>query len=80
MAKIHCSINNCHYWKHNNICDASEIMVMHDVQANKLPDQVDAPKAQTVGQYQATSCMETCCKTFAHTGSGKINMEGVVRQ
>lgn len=80
MARIHCSINNCHYWKHGNICDASEIMVMHDTQGNSLPDNIDATSAQTVRQYQANSCMETCCKTFVHAGSGRINLEGVVRK
>ncbi|MCL5935373.1 MAG: DUF1540 domain-containing protein [Firmicutes bacterium] len=79
MAKIHCSIHNCHYWKHNNICDASEIMIMHDSQADRLPDRIDAPKAQTAEQFQASSCMETCCKTFAQAGTGKVNVDGVFR-
>jgi len=79
LAKIHCSINNCHYWKHNNICDASEIMVMSNSQASSLPDHIDAVNAQMVEQSQAGSCMETCCKTFVEAGSGKSNADGVTR-
>ena len=55
-------------------------MIMHDHQAYDLPDQTDAPQASTVSTFQADSCMETCCKTFAHGGTDQINVDGVMRK
>lgn len=79
MSKIYCSIDNCHYWDQGNYCNASEILVTADSWANQAPDGMDAPKHAQVPQMHANSCMETCCKTFMHKGSDKINVDGVTR-
>ena len=46
MARVHCSVNNCHYWDQGNVCSASEIMITSDQEASQLPDSFDAPKHQ----------------------------------
>ena len=74
---IHCSVNNCHYWKNGNICDANEIVVVSDRFGAEQPDNVDA---NMVGKFSPTpvdKCMDTCCKTFVTEGSGKIGVDGV---
>ncbi len=76
---MHCTISNCHYYKTGNYCDASEILVTNDSLASREPDRVDAPTASTLEQTPAGGCMETCCKTFVPSGSGKENQDGVYR-
>lgn len=74
---IHCSVNNCHYWKADNMCDAAEIMVTADTMGATAPDTFDAPE---YSQFQATpvnTCMDTCCKTFVEKGSGKEKADRV---
>ena len=64
MSKIYCSIDNCHYWDQGNYCKADEIMITADEYASKAPDSMDAPKHHDFPQLHASTCMETCCKTF----------------
>jgi hypothetical protein len=80
VAKIHCSVANCHYWKNGNICDASEIMVTSDSLGSTMPDSFDAPQASTAGETPVNSCMETCCKTFVHTNSTTKNADGIYKK
>jgi hypothetical protein len=79
MAKIHCSINNCHYWNQGNICHASEILVSGDSWAAQTPDHIDAPDASNVPPMNASTCMDTCCKTFVDKNSDQINVDQITR-
>lgn len=79
MAKIHCSVNSCHYWSNNNICDASEIMVTADSFADKAPDKVDALEASTISQTPVNQCMETCCKTYVTKGNADRFKDSIKR-
>jgi hypothetical protein len=76
---IHCAVDNCHYWKQGNMCDANEIVVVSDAFGAQYPDGVDAPKASTFAPTPVNKCMETCCKTFVAHGSDQIGMDGVTR-
>lgn len=76
---IRCSVNSCHYWKSGNQCDANEIMITADSMASQAPDGLDAPMASTMPGTPVQHCMETCCKTFTPKGSGKENVDGVIR-
>lgn len=78
--QIMCAVNNCHYWKQGNMCDANQIFVMSDSLADRLPDTVDALQASTVNATPASTCMETCCKTFVDKNSKAIRADGVIRQ
>lgn len=80
MAHIHCSVNNCHYWKTGNLCDASEIMVTSDSIGSSMPDSFDAPQASTAPQTPVNSCMETCCKTFVESGNTAKTQDGIYRR
>lgn len=75
--KIHCTVENCHYWGQGNHCTAQEIMVTSDSMGNDLPDSFDAPQASTADTTPCSSCMETCCKTFVEKGSSAIESDGV---
>ncbi|HHZ19850.1 MAG TPA: DUF1540 domain-containing protein [Firmicutes bacterium] len=79
MSRIYCSIDNCHYWDQGNVCKASEILVAADDWAAKTMDYVDAPQHKNVPQMQASSCMETCCKTFVPNNSPHIKADGVTK-
>lgn len=79
MPSIYCSVNNCHYWKNGNLCDASEIMVTSDSMGSSAPDNFDAPQHQQFSQTPVDSCMETCCKTFVDKNSNQIKTDGVKR-
>ncbi len=79
MPRIRCSVNNCHYWGQGNDCLASEIMVTTDASGNATPDSFDAPQASTAGPTPASTCMETCCKTFVREGDKSAHrVDGVV--
>lgn len=80
MARIHCSVSNCHYWKSGNVCDASEIMITSDTIGDTMGDNFDAPKASTAPQTPVASCMETCCKTFVASDNAAKNADGVYRK
>lgn len=77
--EIYCSVNTCHYWKNGNICDANEIMVTSDSMGAQAPDHFDAPDYQSFQQTPVDTCMQTCCKTFAPSGRGAENFDGVRR-
>lgn len=77
---IHCLVSNCHYWSHGNKCEAEEIIVVNDKFGAAQPDQIDAQMASQLTPSTADSCMSTCCKTFAHSGTSEINMDGVKRK
>ncbi|HCD41333.1 MAG TPA: DUF1540 domain-containing protein [Firmicutes bacterium] len=62
--RIRCSVSNCHYWKQDNICSASQIMITSDTLAQAKPDSFDAPQASVASPTPAGRCEETCCKTF----------------
>ena len=80
MARINCSVSNCHYWAKNNICNASEVLITSDALGEAEPDEVDAPRAQMMQETPVDSCMSTCCKTFAEQGSAsKFKVDGVTR-
>ncbi|WP_366922545.1 DUF1540 domain-containing protein [Metallumcola ferriviriculae] len=80
MSKIHCTVNNCHYYKQGNICDASEILVTSDQIGATLPDNADATQAQNMGVTPTNTCMETCCKSFVHQNSAQTNVDGIIRK
>lgn len=80
MPRIYCSVNNCHYWKNGNLCDASEIMVTSDSIGNSMADSFDAPQASTAPQTPVNSCMETCCKTFVESENLAKMQDGVYRK
>ena len=65
---VHCTINNCKWWKSGNVCAATEILVTSDDIGADYPDNVDVDQvsmlAQQTGGTPAGSCMHTCCKTF----------------
>ncbi len=77
--EVYCTISNCHYWKNGNYCDANEILVTNDKLASSEPDRLDAPQASTLEHTPVGQCMDTCCKTFVPSGSGKENVDGVYR-
>ncbi|MGI6318418.1 MAG: DUF1540 domain-containing protein [Firmicutes bacterium] len=79
MPSIYCSVNNCHYWKKGNMCDANQIMITSDEIGSTFPDSIDAPDHDQLEQTPVDSCMETCCKTFVEKGSGKEKDDGVMR-
>lgn len=76
---IHCSVNNCHYWTEGNKCKANEIMVVSDSFGSSMPDRIDAAQASTISGTPASSCMETCCKTFVERNSENIGVDGVTK-
>ncbi len=80
MAHINCSVNNCHYWKQGNVCDASEIMITADSIGAAMADSFDAPQASAAPGTPVNHCMETCCKTFCESGSTKKTQDGVYRR
>lgn len=81
MPRVMCTIDNCHYWKSGNVCDANQILVTSDSLAENEHDRVDAPAATTLSTTPADSCMETCCKTFVphDAGSHRHHTDGVIR-
>lgn len=80
MAKIHCSISNCHYWKYGNICDASEIFITSDQFGDTQPDNVDALQASTAPQTPVNSGMDSCCKTFVDkNATDKHGVDGIMK-
>ncbi|NLY10759.1 MAG: DUF1540 domain-containing protein [Firmicutes bacterium] len=79
MARVHCSVNNCHYWDQGNVCSASEIMITSDQEASQLPDSFDAPQASTATPTPVNSCELTCCKTFVEKNSSKIEADSVTK-
>lgn len=76
---IHCSVNNCHYWHQGNKCKANEIMVTSDQVGDSMPERFDATQAQSVAPTPASSCMETCCKSFVDKNSRNTNIDGITR-
>jgi hypothetical protein len=80
VAKIHCSVANCHYWKNGNICDASEIMVTSDSLGSTMPDSFDAPQASIAQETPVNSCMQTCCKTFVEANSPNIREDSIYKK
>lgn len=79
MPNIYCSVQNCHYWKKGNVCDANEIMVTSDEMGASAPDSYDAPDHTNFKPTPASSCMDTCCKTFVDKDSPNIDADGVMR-
>ncbi|HHU75947.1 MAG TPA: DUF1540 domain-containing protein [Firmicutes bacterium] len=79
MPDIHCSIQNCHYWRNGYMCGASEIMVTSDAVGAIEPDSYDAVNHANLKPTPANSCMETCCKTFVDKSSPHIDADGVTR-
>ncbi|HZK18296.1 MAG TPA: DUF1540 domain-containing protein [Clostridia bacterium] len=66
---VHCTINNCKWWKMGNVCGASQILVTSDEIGEQYPDSVDVDQVsmlveETGGGTPAGTCMHTCCKTF----------------
>lgn len=74
---IHCIVNDCHYWKQGNMCDAKEVLVTTDQFGDLNPDNVDCEMAAELTPQQAGSCLATCCKTYVGKGSNKIKADGV---
>lgn len=76
---IHCLIDTCHYWSHGNKCQANEILVTNDKFGNSNPDRIDAKMAMQLSPTPASTCMETCCKTFVPKGSDKTMADDIKR-
>ncbi len=76
---IHCIVSNCHYYGQGNKCLASEIVVVSDDFGAKQPDTMDATQASTFPPSKASTCMETCCKTFVPSDSNQIHADGVTK-
>lgn len=76
---IHCTVSNCHYYGSGNKCYASEIVIVNDELGQRQPDSVDATQASALPQTPAQSCMQTCCKTFVHSGSDTTHADGVTK-
>ena len=74
---IHCIVDNCHYWKEGNMCDANEILVANDKFGAEQPDYVDAAMSKQLSPTPANSSMDTCCKTFVHKNSPQNKVDGV---
>ncbi|MBC7347727.1 MAG: DUF1540 domain-containing protein [Clostridia bacterium] len=66
--QIMCTVNSCAYWGQGNICEAPKILVTSDAIGDAYPESMDANEVtqlvQQAGLTPATTCMETCCKTF----------------
>ena len=66
--QIMCTVNSCDYWGQGNVCRAPKILVTSDSVGNSYPESMDANQVtqlvQQVGLTPASTCMETCCKTF----------------
>ncbi|HBK86172.1 MAG TPA: DUF1540 domain-containing protein [Firmicutes bacterium] len=76
---IHCTVSNCHYYSSGNKCLASEIVVVNDQFGLRQPDMQDATQSANFPETPASSCMETCCKTFTHAGGDKTHVDGVTK-
>ena len=61
---VYCTVSSCHYWKNDNLCDASEILITSDRFAREQPDRVDATQALSLDTTPVSHCTETVCKTF----------------
>lgn len=79
MARVNCSVNNCHYWAQGNECVASEILITSDQFGADQPDSWDAPQSARTLVSPVDSCMETCCKTFVPKDSQEIEDDNVFR-
>ncbi|HEY3313731.1 MAG TPA: DUF1540 domain-containing protein [Bacillota bacterium] len=73
MPGVKCTIDNCHYWVPGNECQAREILITNDAVAAKLPNRYDAKEVDSIvnviGESPASTCTDTCCKTFEQGGS-----------
>lgn len=67
-ATIRCTIDNCHYWAHNNYCGADSILITSDKAIQRYPNGVDSPQTgmivQDIGETPVQGASETACKTF----------------
>lgn len=67
---VRCTVDNCHYWAHDNYCAADTILITSDAAGERYPEGVDAPQTnmiiQDIGETPAKSCTDTACKTFKH--------------
>ncbi len=79
MARVNCSVNNCHYWTEGNVCGASSIMITADAFGAQQPDSWDAPQAAQTPPSPVDSCMDTCCKTFVVKGSEHIEEDQIYK-
>lgn len=76
---IHCTVSNCHYYGQGHKCLASEIVVVNDEFGLRQPEMQDATQASSFPDTPASSCMETCCKTFVHSNSSKTHVDGITK-
>lgn len=76
---IHCIVSNCHYYGSGNKCQASEIVIVSDAFGQQQPDTVDATQASTFTPGTASTCMQTCCKTFTPADGDKLYADGVTK-
>lgn len=79
---VHCTVSSCHYWKEDNKCDASEILITSDSFARTQPDNVDAAQASTLNATPVDRCTETVCKTFVPKDASQetLRLDNVTRQ
>lgn len=80
VTTVRCTIDNCHYWTKGKGCVASEILITHDTIAKEEGEEVDAPVAMEVENTPASTCMETCCKTFIPRKAGGHLRDDVSRR
>lgn len=68
QVTVRCTIDNCHYWRDGNVCDAKEILITSDMVGQRYSEAIDVQQLSTVleevGETPAHTCQETCCKTF----------------
>jgi uncharacterized protein YbdZ (MbtH family) len=64
QLEVYCTVQNCDYWGKNNHCLAEKILIVTDEQASSWPDHIDAPMGAQLTSANATTCMQTACKTF----------------
>lgn len=81
MVKVACTVSNCDYWMAKNYCNAEEILIATDLQADRWGDRIDAPMHAQLEPGHADTCMATCCKTFRPKGDkGGPNLHHVSGQ
>lgn len=68
QIEVYCTVQNCYFWKDNNLCAADKILITSDNVGAQFSQSVDVNALQQivseVGETPAQTCMETCCKTF----------------
>ncbi|KAA0549906.1 DUF1540 domain-containing protein [Bacillus sp. BGMRC 2118] len=62
-VEVSCSISNCSFYGHGNVCTAEKIMVEHDNHA-RYDTEFSSELDEKNHTDQVETSKETCCKTF----------------